>query len=304
MDDMKTVLITGATGLVGCRAYEYLHAKTPGNIVGTSRSSGTCVDLAADLTDISAVEELSSLCRPDAIIHTAAISRTDACEKNRELCYATNVATTRNLVEVFPETRFVYFSTYAVYDTPEGGCREECETRAANYYIQTKLLGEDCVQHLSNAVILRPSVIFGFLDHKQASKNYVMQLLDNIRQGKVTRSPREQYFNPVWVDVVVEILRRILDADVSGIYNVGSNESISKYAFNRLIMDRFELDPNFLEGIDSVSLDVKRPSMGTISSSKVQEELGYRVPPLTEMVNALYATSAGNVARYLAPRVT
>ncbi len=302
MDNMKTVLITGATGLVGCRAYEYLDAKTPWNVVGTSRSSGTCVDIAVDLTDISAVEDLDSICRPDAVIHTAAISRTDACEKNRELCYATNVAATQNLVEVFPDTKFVYFSTYAVYDTPEGGCGEECETRAANYYIQTKLLGEDCVRQLNNAVILRPSVIFGFQNHEQASKNYVMQLLDNIRQGKVTRSPRDQYFNPVWVDVVVEILRRILDADISGIYNVGSNEGISKYAFNRQIMDRFNLDPDYLEGIDSASLDVRRPSMGTISSSRVQNVLEYRIPPLTEMVNALYATSASSVARYLTSR--
>lgn len=299
MDEEKTVLITGTTGLVGSRAYEYLRAGTPWTVLGTSRSSGACVDAAVDLTDRAAVEELASLYSPDVVIHTAAVSRTDVCEKNRDLCYATNVAATRNLAEVFSDAKFVYFSTYAVYDTPGGGCGEGCETRAANYYIQTKLLGEDCVRRLKNSVILRPSVIFGFLEHEQASKNYVMQLLDNIRQGKVTRSPRDQYFNPIWVDVVVEILCRIIDADLRGVYNIGSNEDISKYAFNRLVMDCLGLDSGFLEGIDSASLDVRRPTMGTISSAKVQDELGYRIPPLAGMINALHVASAGSIARYL-----
>lgn len=300
MGEEKTILITGANGLVGHRACGYLRKTTPGKIIGTSRGEGVNVDLVSNLTDPADVDRIRTTTHPDIIIHTAAISRTDVCEQKQELCFETNVTATANLCEAFPEAKFIFFSTYAVYNTPVGRCDEECITCASNYYIKTKLEAEEHVTKLADHVILRPSVIFGYVNHHQNSKNYFMQLLANIRMKKVMQSPKDQLFNPIHVDIVVEILKRIIESDVCGTFNIGSNEDISKFEFNRHIMEKFGFNSEYLEGIDSKLLTVKRPTIGTISSAKVQRELHYEIPPLEKMIDALYTTSNKDVNRYLA----
>ena len=116
------------------------------------------------------------------------------------------------------------------------------------------------------------------MEYERESKNYFMQLLENIRLKKTTRSPVDQYFNPVYIGVVAEVVRQAIVRDLSGTYNIGSNEDISKFGFNQRIMRRFGFDESGLEGIDSRALAVTRPNNGTISSRHIQEILGYRIP--------------------------
>jgi dTDP-4-dehydrorhamnose reductase len=294
MDKMpRTILITGTTGLVGHHLYKCFKTSNMGNILGTSRSPGSSVDYQIDLTNLDKVTELAQMVPADIIIHTAAISKTDVCQENKERCYQTNVESTRNLLSAYPHAKFVYFSTYAVYNTPEGKCAESAPVSSTNYYIETKLLGEKLISSTLSPLILRPSVIFGFTEYERESKNYFMQLVENIRLKKTTRSPIDQYFNPVYVGVVAEIVRRAIVKDLRGTYNIGSNEDISKFEFNQRVMRRFRFDEASLEGIDSLALAVTRPNNGTISSHHIQKVLGYWIPDLDKMIDQLYESTHG-----------
>lgn len=299
MVEKKTILITGANGLVGNQACQFFREKTPWEIIGTSRKEGDQVDLVADLTNPLEIEQINTIVQPDMIIHTAAIVGADLCEKNHEICYTTNVVATANLCQRFPQSFLIYFSTSAVYDAPTGHCDELCGTFASNYYIQTKLEAEEYVKKMKRYLILRPSVIFGYMNHHRHNNNYFMQLLDSIRYRRVMHSPRDQYFNPIFVDTIVEVLKKIIEFNVHGIYNIGSNEDISKFEFNRMLMEEFGFDQKYLEGVDSDYYSIKRPKMGTISSEKIQRELHFRIPPLDHMVEGLYSKSEEYVETYL-----
>ena len=127
MDKMpRTILITGTTGLVGHYLYKIFKASNGENILGTSRSPGSFVDNRVDLTNRYEVAELAQTVPADVIVHTAAISKTDVCQENKERCYKANVESTKNLISAFPHSKFIYFSTYAVYNTPEGKCTGVC----------------------------------------------------------------------------------------------------------------------------------------------------------------------------------
>ncbi len=294
----KAILITGTTGLVGSDLYSYLGEKSSHIITGTSRRPGTCVDIVADLSKADDVRNIRNLVEPDIIVHTAAISKTDYCEQYPALCYSANVTSTMNLHDIFPDVHIIFFSTYAVYNTPEGGCDESCAISPTNQYIQTKIESEKILKEHVHTTILRPSVIFGYVDFERESKNYFMQLLDNIRNEKVTKSPVDQYFNPVYSFEVAEIIRRLIIRGCEGVYNIGSDENISKYEFNRLIIRRFGFDEKFLEGIDSRSLNVARPKNGTISVAHIQKELTYRIPPLPDMIENLYQSFIKKTAKH------
>jgi dTDP-4-dehydrorhamnose reductase len=126
-----------------------------------------------------------------------------------------------------------------------------------------------------------------------------MQLIDNIRNKQIMQSPIDQYFNPVHVDIVSEITKKSIEQNLKGVYNIGSNEEISKYLFNRKIMQRFDFDEQYLKGIDSQSLAVSRPMNGTISSRRIQETLGYRIPALDEMIDMMYHSTPRNLLQDL-----
>jgi dTDP-4-dehydrorhamnose reductase len=288
---MTTVLITGTTGLMGSHIHEYLKRNTGWEVTGLSRRAGDAVDVITDLSDRHAVENLCSSRTFDYIIHTAAVTKTDICEKQKEACYAANVVATKNIAECFSSSKMVFFSTYAVYNTVSGNCDETCPISPTNHYISTKIEAEGIVNGLPHHLILRPSVIFGYTRFERETKNYFMQLLDNVRGNRKMQSPLDQYFNPIHVDCVTRLVYLALEMGIHGVYNIGCNETISKYDFNRRVMKRFGFDESLLEGIRSGDLRVVRPNNGTISSEKIQTALGCTISPLDDMIDRLYAST-------------
>jgi len=288
---MTTVLITGTTGLVGSNLYEYLKRNTDWEVIGLSRRAGNSVDIICDMSDRNALKNIRKFHDFDHIIHTAAITKTDICEKQKEACYTANVVVTKNIAEIFSNSSMVFFSTYAVYNTVTGNCDESSPISPTNHYISTKIEAEGIVTRMGNSLILRPSVIFGYTRFQRETKNYFMQLLDNVRINKKMQSPIDQYFNPIHVDCVTRLVCLALKKGIRGIYNIGCNENIGKYDFNRMVMQKFHFDESLLEGINSGDLQVVRPNNGTISSRKIQADLGVEITPLGDMIDRLYAST-------------
>jgi dTDP-4-dehydrorhamnose reductase len=288
---MTTVLITGTTGFVGSNIYEYLKRNTDWEVTGLSRRDGDCVDVISNLSDPNSVKNLRKSHNFRYIIHTAAVTKTDICEKQKEACYTANVVVTKNLAEIFSSSKMVFLSTYAVYNTVEGNCDESCAISPTNHYISTKIEAEGIVNGLDDSLILRPSVIFGYTRFERETKNYFMQLLDNVKAKKKMQSPVDQYFNPIHVECVTRLVYLALKKGIRGVYNIGCNENISKYDFNRMVMRRFRFNESLLEGIKSGELQVVRPNNGTISSKKIQKDLGIEISSLEDMIDRLYAST-------------
>jgi len=286
----KTILITGANGFVGSRLSRYLHEHTGWTVRGIGRRPGPCVDTVADITRDRDLEEIGSrFADVDAVIHTAAVSRPYDCDADPDTCRKVNVQATGDLATQFPDAAFLFFSTYAVYNRKEGNSTEETPVAPANLYIATKLGGEGQVARSPNHVILRPSVIFGY--STTAHDNYFMTLLRAVREGREMVSPADQFFNPMHVEVVSRLVRDVIALGLSGVFNIGCNEQMSKYEFNRAVLDRF--------GLRSVPVKcgstdgIPRPMNATISSEKIQQAVGYRIPPFPEMLDMLFAECQG-----------
>jgi dTDP-4-dehydrorhamnose reductase len=80
----------------------------------------------------------------DAIIHLAALSSVEACEKNKELSYRTNVIGTRNVAQACAKfkKKLYFISTDYVFDGKQGNYSENDLPSPANWYGFTKLAGE------------------------------------------------------------------------------------------------------------------------------------------------------------------
>lgn len=117
---IQTLLITGASGFLGeplCRL-----AQSQWQVKGIYHRHPLNADDAnfqsLDLTDTQAVTDWFQTHRPDGVIHTAALSKPNHCEKAPELSYRVNVAASETLATLCRDCSipFVFTSTDQVFD--------------------------------------------------------------------------------------------------------------------------------------------------------------------------------------------
>lgn len=152
---MKTILVTGASGLIGSEVCVYFHAlgfavvgidnnqravffgpqgDTRWNRERLSRTLSRFRHLDLDIRDREGVDKLLAEVRPDLIVHAAAQPSHDLAAKIPFEDFDVNAGGTLNLLEAArrhcPESPFIHLSTNKVYgDRPNSIPMKELETR-------------------------------------------------------------------------------------------------------------------------------------------------------------------------------
>src|SRR5690606_38940075 len=129
---MKTVLITGSNGLLGQKITEQVLADTSVRIIATNRGKNKYpinegyINDEMDWLEDDKVKAILNKYRPDAIIHTAAITNADTCHEQPQKCHEINVVATANLASLCGamDIHFIYLSTDFVFDGENGPYRE------------------------------------------------------------------------------------------------------------------------------------------------------------------------------------
>ncbi|HEX2974396.1 MAG TPA: NAD(P)-dependent oxidoreductase [Bacteroidales bacterium] len=178
------VLITGISGLLGSEVAAALGEDH--ELIGLTRTStlpGVKV-CNADLCDQSAVYSLVTKINPDVIIHSAAQSNVDGCEKDPDSAYRNNALGTRNLALACQrfDASMIYISTDYVFsgrNAPEKGYTEFDAPAPLNVYARSKYEGERYVRELVNRfTVARVSWLFG-----PARSNFVIQAAEALKKG-------------------------------------------------------------------------------------------------------------------------
>src|SRR5690606_24889096 len=100
-----------------------------------------------DITDSDAVAAAIRSHKPQAVIHTAAMTNVDQCDQDREGCRQTNVDAVRYLTNACEtnKTRLIYLSTDFVFDGKHGPLDECAMPAPVNYYGECKAEAESIV---------------------------------------------------------------------------------------------------------------------------------------------------------------
>ena len=92
----KSVLITGASGLLGMTLNNFLSNYF--NVIPTHKFTTNSAD-SLDITDKKSVKEMLFTLNPNYIINCAAITDVDKCEIDRETAYNVNVNGLKNIIK-------------------------------------------------------------------------------------------------------------------------------------------------------------------------------------------------------------
>jgi ADP-L-glycero-D-manno-heptose 6-epimerase len=177
----------------------------------------------------------------DAIFHLASI--TDTTLHNQFVQVHDNVESFRRILNFArpKKTRIIYASSAATYGPATEASVESNGAAPANVYAFSKVIMDNIARHATAGssgwiiVGLRYFNVYGPREaHKGVPASMIYHLAQQIKGGKRPRIFKhgEQKRDFVYVKDVVEGTIRALDANTSGIYNVGSGKARS---FNELI---------------------------------------------------------------------
>lgn len=180
-----------------------------------------------DITDLGAITATLAAFRPEAIIHSAALTDVDRCEREPDLAYAVNVLGTRNLVVGALQTgaAFVYVSTDYVFPGREEPYAEYDPTGPLSVYARTKLQGEQVVRdHLQRFYIARTAWMYG--DGPRSFVETVLRLADGPGTMQMVT---DEVGSPTRALDLARALARLIQVPAFGIHHLSGEGACSRY---------------------------------------------------------------------------
>ena len=220
------LLLTGGSGFLGRRAAACFE-KLGFQVLSPSHRE-------LDMTDEAAVRSWFRENKPEAVLHTAAISDTGLCQRNPEWTETVNVAGSVNLAHCCRAFggRLVLCSSDQVYSGSllPGPHREEEPVAPNNVYGNQKLRAEQrCLEILPETVCLRLSWMYSAVRFPGEHGHFLTAL------KAALADPQQPLTWPVHdrrgitdVDAVVKNLPSALELP-GGVYNFGSENNANPY---------------------------------------------------------------------------
>ena len=226
--------------------------------------------------DLRVKEEALGIIRaekPEVVLHTAAMTDVDACEKDPALAEAVNASGTKTVAQGAKEVGALlcYVSTDYVFDGQSPiPYREEDLPNPLNVYGRTKWEGEKRVQSQTSAYyIVRTSWLFG-----EGHDSFVHHVLTWAQARSELRLVDDKWCIPSYTaDVAMGILALVEKGPPSGIYhltNGGDGCSWRRYGEEILKhagLEHLKVLPMTLR---ELNLTAQRPPMTILNTEKFQ----------------------------------
>jgi dTDP-4-dehydrorhamnose reductase len=298
---MKTWLVTGASGLLGANAAVHLSARN--RVVGLARTvpSGAPVDFRA--LDLSRAEDRAGILAEvgaDVVLHTAAVSSIDECERQPGLAEELNVRAAADLAFQASRAgaRFIYISTDAVFDGSRGGYLEDDAPSPTTTYGRTKLAGERAVLEANpDALVARVNFYGWSPTGRRSIAEFFHSHLD---AGTTVNGFEDVVVSTLEVSYLLDSLQALVDVSASGIVHVVSSQAVSKFDFGRALAATFGFDPELVRPARSTDhLAIQRGSRLDLSTAKIARLLGSPPPGQQEGLDRLAASRRTGLPRIL-----
>lgn len=282
------MLVTGSGGLLGPYLLERARASGTREVVATTLRSG---DRPCDLTDRAAVDALIASVSPTHVIHTAAYTDVDGCERDPQKADTLNRLAVANLAAALPASaRLVQVSTDQVYpDAP--GLHREGNEGPVNAYGRSKLAGEAAALVRPNSVAVR--VNFFGPSRTPGRKSLSDFVVESLRAKKTITLFEDVLFSPLHVATLAGLLVEIATGTMTGAFNLGCNNGTSKAAFGLDVArnEGLSTDTVTIGSSSSVAMRAPRPRDLRMDVSRIEAALGRAMPDLAHEIALLPRTS-------------
>ena len=214
------IVITGHKGQLGRALQEVLEGET---LVG--------LDLPEyDITDRQATAQAIADFGPQVVIHTAAMTNVDGCERNPDAAYRINGLGTQNVALACQrcDAAMVYVSTNEVFDGTKGEPYLEFDRpNPINAYGRSKLAGEFFTRTLLHRFyIVRTAWLYAW-----GGSNFVTKMIHLADERGELRVVTDEISSPTYAPDLAEAIAKLIRTDHYGIYHFTNEGICSRYDF-------------------------------------------------------------------------
>lgn len=214
MVDFSKVLVTGAEGMAG--SYVDFGIRPP--------------ELELDVTHRAAVFTHFERYRPTHVLHLAAETDLEVCERDPDRAYQVNALGTYHVALACREygAKMVYVSTAGIFDGNKTEPYQETDAAAPkNRYGKTKFLGEMFVRDLiPEYIIARACWMFG--GGPARDKKFVAKIIRQLRQPEI-KAVTDKFGSPTFEKDLIAKLRELIAAEASGTFHLVNDGAASRF---------------------------------------------------------------------------
>ena len=282
------IAITGGTGLLGTALAHSLATSHEGFLLSdasTVEHEG-CANVTADVRDGHGLKRALDPIKPDALIHTAALTRVDYCEDHAEEATELNVVGTANAAgyAAAEGARLVHISTDFVFDgtKPGGMYVEEDPVHVESVYARTKLEAEGEVRKAGSDHAILRTTSYGW--NVRGKINYAMAFCDSFSSGKPVNAFTNQISTPMLANDLADAIGMLLLNWTPGLLHAGCATRASRAQFALELADVFGFDKSLVRPTELKDgmLPAKRPTDASLDSTKFWNAIGASAPTLRE----------------------
>jgi len=281
----KKVLIIGGSGMLGTSLLNYLQGINEYYIL-FSQSFSKGGKYRGDFRDVNESSSFLDEIKPDIIINLAALTNVDKCEINQNDAYLLNVKIVENITFWLKNNKFsklLHISTDHIYDSLS--LNSENDVVIKNSYALSKYAGELACD-LERTIILRTNFIGrSLLESRKSFSDWLITSLNNNDEISVLK---DVYFSPLEInDLCKYIHLSMLNIDTTGIYNLGSCDSINKADFCLSIGRKLGFsceNIKVIEAKDAAFLKTTRPTGMGMNCEKFMKSFNTKLPTISETI--------------------
>jgi len=290
---MSRLFVTGAGGMVGSYVLEVFKGW---DVVLTDIVEGV---QRLDVREPESVRKVVGEARPDVVLHLAAATDVDRCQREPEWAYHSNAVGTQNVALACQalDVPLVYVSTGSVFSGEKAEPYIEFDEPApVNVYANAKLAGERIVASLlRRAYIVRAGWMIG---GGARDTKFVGKIVDLIGAGRTPlRAVADTFGTPTYAKDLLGGIARLISTGYFGLYHMGNTGSCTRHDVALAVRDALGRPDIAVEAVDSsvFPLPAPRPRSEAIRNLKL-DLLGMSMRPWREALQEYVTTE-------LAPRL-
>ncbi|MCW3058942.1 MAG: dTDP-4-dehydrorhamnose reductase [Capsulimonas sp.] len=224
------VLITGAGGMLGTDARAFFAAHGHQVIATDQRPLEGSGSAALNIKDYVSVRAVMQAHRPDLVLHCAAMTNVDGCERDPDAAYAANALGSWCVATAAQEVgaALVAISTDFVFDgTKDGPYTEFDAPNPLSHYGASKLAGERmAMQSCARTYVLRTSWLYG-----THGRNFPYTIMERAKSQGELFVVADQFGAPTFTRDLLETAYQIIQTPLYGVYHVCNAGRTSWHGF-------------------------------------------------------------------------
>ncbi len=254
---MSRILVTGGRGMMGTDLCNLLRGQGH-DVIETDIDD-------MDVRDPALVMSTTTRVRPDIVMHLAALTDVDGCERDSDAAFLTNALGTQHVGLACLKTgaELVYVSTLSVFSGEKGEAYTEFdEPDPRSSYSRSKWQGEVLLSRLlSRYYVVRAGWMFG---GGAKDKKFVGKMITLARERPQLKVVNDKFGSPTYT---VDISRGITELVKTGLYGtfhmVNTGAPVNRYDVAREILAQAGLTACELVPVssDEFPLPAPRPRM-------------------------------------------